>query len=175
MPHPPWTKEAEEATLGAILLCPKVSGEVMERLRALEALKADDFHDPRHRLIFRAMERLYETGKPIDLTSVGTHLKDHDQLDVAGGLVFLANLSENVGTAANVTYYARLVREKAVLRQYQEFGQELMWEAGKAGTSIKDLHQFLRFVDKSIPECSFRKEYSSKMICFTSDGNKLFL
>jgi hypothetical protein len=134
MPH---NLESEQATLGAILL----RSAVMQEVSGL--LGAEDFYDPGHRVTFRAMEELHEAGEPIDLVTVTSRLGEQGKLEMAGGAAFLAQLSEHVGTSANVAYYARQVREAATRRQIIDLGHDLVREGSKAGTPIKDLAQFL--------------------------------
>jgi RecA-family ATPase len=143
MPPPLWNEEIEQSVLGAILIRPQVLEEVMKILP-----NPDDFYRTDHNLIYQAMLNLHGKGDPVDVDTVATLLKERGQLEGVGGpdmpgKKFLVELSNQVGTATNAPYYSRLVHEKAILRQYQAFGQELMREAGKAGTTTKDLHQFL--------------------------------
>lgn len=142
-PPPRWNEEIEQAVLGAILLRPQVLEEVMKILP-----DSEDFYRPDHARIYRAMQDLHAGGKPVDVLTVRALLKERDQLNGLGGPemageVFLSQLSEQVGTAANAPSYARMVHEQAMLRKYQILGQELMREAVKAGASPKDLHTFL--------------------------------
>ncbi|MDH6351893.1 replicative DNA helicase [Brevibacillus sp. 1238] len=77
----------------------------------------DDMYSPQHRQIFHAMVDLKQSGKPIDLVSVTTHLQDLKQLDDVGGVGYLTELASAVPTAANAEYYAQVVREKSNLRK----------------------------------------------------------
>lgn len=127
----------EQAVLGSVLLRPTVMGEVAG------VLTADDFFRDDHRLIFRAMEELHIAGKPIDLLTVIDALKKRGDLEAAGGPLFLADLSEHVGTAANAGHYARLVYDKATLRQIQELGRELASKAEETGITPAELQNLL--------------------------------
>jgi hypothetical protein len=133
---PPQNLEAEQAVLGAVLLWPQTLDEVAG------IINAGDFYRTGHGHIYRAMLDLRSRGEPVDLPTVTVRLNDWGRLDEVGGPVFLAALSEHVGTAANAGYYAKLVREKAVLRQFQALGQEIVKAAG-AGTNLKDLRTYL--------------------------------
>jgi hypothetical protein len=134
---PPHNLEYEQAVLEAILLKPEALYDVAA------VVQPETFYREGHRLIYQAMLDLAQGGQAVDLVTVTARLKDLDLLSQVGGAVFLSDLSEHVGTAANAVHYARMVREKAILREYQTLGQELMREAGKAGTRTKYLHQFL--------------------------------
>lgn len=101
--------EAEQAVLGAILLQPSALLEVGG------ILKPDYFLGESHRTIYQCLLDLDMAGQPIDLVTVTAHLQDRQMLEQVGGPVFLAGLSDQVGSAANVTYYAQRVRDKALL------------------------------------------------------------
>ena len=111
--------EAEQAVLGAILLRPEALADVMT------ILKPEYFYHEKHRIIYKALIEMDLSQKPIDLVTVTGFLLDRGQLFQVGGPAYLASLNENVGTAINITYYARRVREKAGLRKIREFSQEL--------------------------------------------------
>src|SRR5262245_241445 len=106
---PPQSIEAEESVLGGVLL----DNAAMDR--ALEFVTAEDFYREAHRKIMRAMVDLNQRGDPIDLVTLADALKGRGELQDIGGATYLAELAEKVPTAAHVTYYARIVRQKAVL------------------------------------------------------------
>jgi replicative DNA helicase len=80
-------------------------------------LRPDDFYRPAHARIFEAMGTLYERNEPLDEITIASCLKETGKLDGVGGQAFLASLTESVPTAANVTYYARIVRSRALTRR----------------------------------------------------------
>lgn len=108
---PPQNVEAEQCVLGSILL------QQGAMPKAVEILAAEDFYRPEHRLIFAAMIQLFEKAEPPDLITVINVLKDGNHLDQAGGPAYLATLTDIVPVAANITYYAKIVREKSILRR----------------------------------------------------------
>jgi len=116
---PPSNLEAEQAILGSILVRPSVLDEICD------TLFENDFYREAHGRIFHAMMDLYGADEPVDLVTVTAYLKDRGQLEGVGGPVFLAALSEQVGFATNATYYARVVREKAMLRRLLDTTQEI--------------------------------------------------
>jgi replicative DNA helicase len=116
---PPANLEAEQSVLGAILLRAQALDQVADLLAPV------DFYRSAHGHIFQAMLDLWSRGEPVDLVTVTSLLKERGRLEEAGGPVFLAALSEHVGTAANAVYYARLVHEKAVLRRLLECSQDI--------------------------------------------------
>jgi replicative DNA helicase len=107
---PPQALEAEMAVLGSML----IEREAAEK--ALDALHETDFYLDSHRRIFRALHALFTAGQAIDIVTVCEELRRKSELDAIGGGAFLAELIHKVTTAAHVEYYARLVKEKAILR-----------------------------------------------------------
>ena len=107
---PPQNLEAEQATLGAML---------MEReaiARVVDLLEAQDFYSPQHQILYRAMTDLFNESKPVDLVTVMARLQDTGHLESVGGRSYLLRLQDPAPTAAAVEYYARIVREKSTLR-----------------------------------------------------------
>jgi replicative DNA helicase len=107
---PPQNLEAELSVLGAILL----DNAVLPRV--IEILQPEDFYRAPHRRLFAAMLDLFERDESIDLITLRERLEQKNQLEEVGGAVYLASLVDQVPTAANIAYHARIVREKAVLR-----------------------------------------------------------
>lgn len=145
---PPANLEAEQSVLGAILLRPQVLDQVAD------ILAPKDFYRQVHGLIYQSMLDLYGKGEPVDLTSVTALLQDRGQLEEVGGPVFLASLSEHVGTAANAHYYARLVHEKSVLRGLLERSQEI---AAACLGRVEDVDEFLDWAEGQVFEIAEAK------------------
>src|SRR5512140_1473857 len=101
---PPQSIEAEESVLGGVLL----DNSALDR--AVELLSADDFYREAHRKIMRAMLDLNQRSEPVDLVTLSENLRARGELQDIGGSAYLAELVERVPTAANLTYYARIVR-----------------------------------------------------------------
>jgi replicative DNA helicase len=108
--QPPQALEAEMAVLGSML----IEREAAEK--ALDALHESDFYLDPHKRIFRALHGLFNAGHAIDLVTVSEELRKKSELDAVGGGAYLGDLINKVTTAAHVEYYARLVKEKAILR-----------------------------------------------------------
>lgn len=108
---PPQNIEAEQSVLGSILLKDKAFGNVME------LLQPDDFYSPAHRIIFDAMITLFEKNEPQDLITITNLLNDNNQLEEIGGATYLANLTSIVPVTANINSYAKIIRQKAILRK----------------------------------------------------------
>jgi len=110
----PWSHEAEQAVLGAMLLDQDAA------LKAAEMLDDTMLYREGHRILFRAMVALTERAEAIDPVTLRDELARRGDLDRAGGLEYIATLIDVVPTAANVEYHARIVRDKAVLRRLVE-------------------------------------------------------
>ncbi|HDM37730.1 MAG TPA: replicative DNA helicase, partial [Candidatus Omnitrophica bacterium] len=108
---PPQNLEAESAVLGSMLL------EESAISSAMELLKEDDFYKDANRKIFSVICHLYSKNKAVDLLIVAEELKKQNDLDDIGGPAYLASLTTSVPTAANVEYYAKIVKEKSILRK----------------------------------------------------------
>ena len=106
----PQNIEAEQSILGSILLDNQALNNV------LEVLSAKDFYNEAHRRIFAATIELSDRNEPCDLITLTNILKNNKQLDAVGGMAYLASLVDNVPSAANAAYYAKIVKEKAILR-----------------------------------------------------------
>jgi replicative DNA helicase len=108
---PPQNVEAEQAVLGAILIQSDVLTTVAEMLQPV------DFYRTSHQKIYEGMMEVAERGEPVDIVTLTAHLQNLGHLEEIGGVGYLATLANLVPTAANVDYYASIVREKAVVRR----------------------------------------------------------
>ena len=113
---PPHSVEAEQAVLGGVLL----DNDAWDRIADL--LVGENFYRRDHRAVFNAVAGLCDEGRPCDAVTVAERLDRDGQLESAGGLAYLAELAENTPSAANVTAYAEIVRERAVLRDLIRVG-----------------------------------------------------
>jgi len=110
---PPHNLEAEQSVLGGVLL------EKDAITRVLELLSPDgsDFYHYAHGRLFNGMVTLFEKNIPIDVVTLANQFKDSEELASVGGISYIAELVEATPTAANITYYAKIVREKSLLRR----------------------------------------------------------
>ena len=115
---PPQNLDAEGSVVGGILTDPKQVDNV------LEVLSDDDFYDIRNRLIFSAAIELYKAGTAIDYLTVTENLTKSGQLEPAGGGSYIAHVTTLVPTSANVLHYAKIVREKSILRKVIDASNE---------------------------------------------------
>lgn len=145
---PPQNIEAEQSVLGGIL----IENEAINKV--LEILTPDDFYRDSHRKIFNALIELSERDEPADLITTTNELRKRGQLDAIGGASYLASLIDSVPTAANIEYYARIVREKAILRKLIETSTEIITQSYQ---DRWDVDNFLDEAEKSIFEISERR------------------
>jgi replicative DNA helicase len=108
---PPHSIEAEQSVLGGLLIDNGTWDQVAD------LVTGNDFYRRDHRLIFSAISNLAEESQPYDAITLSEWLVNHNKLDDAGGLAYLGSLSKNTPTAANIKAYAKIVRERSVLRQ----------------------------------------------------------
>lgn len=107
---PPQNLEAEQAVLGSMLLSQEAIAE------AIEILEANHFYHAAHRKIFSVMVKLFDENKPVDLLTLSDELKKKGILEEVGGPAYLAVIANSVPSAANLMQYAKIVKEKYILR-----------------------------------------------------------
>ncbi|MBN2721117.1 MAG: replicative DNA helicase [Proteobacteria bacterium] len=130
---PPQNLEAERAILGAVLVDNEVIYGVME------LLEPSLFYQPSHQLIFSNMLELSERGQPIDIVTLSDRLRSSGNFDKAGGPDYIASLADEVPTSAGVNHYARIVREKAVLRRLIETATGIVQDCFDAAGDVDQL------------------------------------
>ncbi len=130
---PPQDIDAERSVLGAMLLD---RGALSE---ALELLKPDDFYRPAHAQIFDAIAGLFERNEPVDEVTLASELRARSHLEAAGGRTYLVELTDSVPTAANVAYYAKLVRERSLTRRLISVATTIAGSGYQDGSEIETL------------------------------------
>lgn len=130
---PPHNLEAERAVLGAVLL------EREGLPKAVEILKPVDFYKEAHRQIFSTMIGLFERSEPVDLLTVSEELRRMGTLDEVGGPAALVALVEEAVTAAHLTAYASIVREKSLLRDLIRISTEIVAQGYEAKEEVDAL------------------------------------
>jgi replicative DNA helicase len=149
---PPHSIEAEEAVIGGVL----VDNTAIDR--AVEVIIPEDFYREAHRKIMRGILALNERSEPIDLITLTDALKARNELEEVGGATYLAELAERVPTAANVTYYARIVRDKAVLRALIQTMSEI---SARSYETPGNVEAFLDEAEHRVYEIAERKSRPS--------------
>lgn len=107
--------------------------------RALEILRAEHFYQDSHQKIYASCCTLFESNRPIDLITVNEELKKRNLLDQVGGASYLAQMTSSVATSANIEHYARIVKEKALLRNLIHTATEIVQEGSEPGTEVSVL------------------------------------
>ncbi len=128
---PPHDLAAERCVLGGMLMSKDAIADVME------VIGPDDHYRPAHQLVHGAVLELYGRGEPADPVTVSDLLAKRGELARVGGAPYLHTLLASVPTAANAGYYARIVRERAILRRLVEVGTRIV-QLGYAGDGDAD-------------------------------------
>jgi replicative DNA helicase len=134
---PPHSIEAEQSVLGGLMLDNRAWDQIADRV------KESDFYRHDHRLIYRAMSKLSGQNSPLDVLTVAESLREIKELDNAGGEVYLFELANNTPSAANISAYADIVRERSVLRQLIAAANDIANNAfhpqGRSSTELLDV------------------------------------
>ncbi len=133
---PPQALELEEAVLGALML------ERDSIIAVQEYITADAFYTEEHRLIYKAVESLSAELKPIDLYTVTERLKVRKELKKVGGAAYLAQLTQKVGSAANVEFHAKIIAQKYVQRELIRSATEIQRRSYDEDQDVTDLIGF---------------------------------
>lgn len=135
----PVSPEAEAAVLGSMLLDRECIGDVIEHINA------DCFSLTEHRIIFESILSLYEGNSEIDLVLLRDELKKRKSLDAVGGVDYLVRIAESVPSSANAAYYARIVKDKSMLRDLAHACGQIIndacEEAGDIGEKLDEAEQ----------------------------------
>jgi replicative DNA helicase len=138
---PPQNIEAEQSILGGVL----IENDALNTI--IEFLEDGDFYREAHQKIFKSMIALSEKNEPLDLITLTNELKKKKELEEIGGASYLAGLVESVPTAANIAYYAKIVKEKSILRKLISTATEIVTQSYQEG---KDLEDFLDEAEQAI-------------------------
>lgn len=116
---PPHDDDAEMAVLGGMLMSKDAIGEVSQMI------DVTDFYQPKHQTVYEAVIDLFSASQPVDIVLVANELLKSGELDKVGGTDYLHSLVASVPTAANATYYARIVHQRAILRNVIATGTKI--------------------------------------------------
>lgn len=130
---PPQAVELEEAVLGALML------EKDSIIAVQEFVTAEAFYTEEHRTIYKAIEELSMELKPIDLYTVTERLKSKKELKKVGGASYLAQLTQKVGSAANVEFHAKIIAQKYVQRELIRSATEIQRRSYDESTDVTEL------------------------------------
>ncbi len=129
---PPHNLAAEQGVLASVLL----NNDLMNAV--VEILRPEDFYQGSHRILFTVMQDLYDKGRAIDMLTLSAALRDRGAEGDAGGLAYLSDIIQNVPTTANVTDYARLVKNNSILRKTIAVAQEITASAFQGVSEVDD-------------------------------------
>src|ERR1035437_3540575 len=116
---PPQNNEAEQCLLGCLML------DKDAIINVVDSIKAEDFYRGIHQDIYQVMSDLYERSEPIDILSVSSKLKERNKLENVGGTAYLTSLINSIPTATHIANYAKIVREKKILRDLISASEEI--------------------------------------------------
>ena len=149
---PPQNLEAEESVLSAILL------DNSTLLDVLETLGPEDFYRSAHAKMFEAITELFTKNEPVDLVTLANILKEKGQLEEVGGATYLAKLVDTAPLAVNAQHYARIIRDKAALRELIERANQI---SSKCFEDSGDVDDVIDFAERSVFEIAGNKNKKS--------------
>lgn len=149
---PPQNIEAEQSVLGSILLHDKSFGNV------LEILKPDDFYLENHKIIFDAMLDLFEKNEPQDILTLTNLLGEQNSLEKVGGAAYLARLTSIVPVTSNIGSYAKIIRNKSILRRLIEVNTDI---ASRCYEEQGEIDQLVDRAEQAIFDIAGSKSNSS--------------
>jgi len=140
---PPHSIEAEQSVVGGLLIDNSAWDTVAD------VVSEGDYYRQDHRLIFRALSHLANSGSPLDIITVSEWLEKHEELDRIGGIAYLSTLAQNTPSVANIKAYAEIVRERSILRQLirvsGEIGDSAFNTQGRSSSEVLDLAEQMVF------------------------------
>jgi replicative DNA helicase len=120
---PPQAIDIEQAVLGAMML------EKMAINDTIDILQPSTFYDPKHQYIYKAIRELFGGSSPIDILTVTNKLKENGELEAAGGVVYIAQLTNRVASTAHIEFHARIIAEKHIKRELIRMSSEVIRDA----------------------------------------------
>ncbi len=144
---PPHNIEAEQSVLGGILIEKDAINKVLEVLSA----DGSDFYHNAHARIFAGMVDLFEKNIPIDAVTLTDRFKSSDALSSVGGISYIGEIVEATPTAANIMYYARIVKEKSLLRRIISASTDVITKGYEGVESAED---FIDYAEQQIFQIS---------------------
>ena len=145
---PPQNLEAEQSLLAGVLVDPESMNKVVD------ILLPEDFYRDDHARVFELMLDLSEKNEPIDIVTMSSAAKDKGILEKIGGVTYLNNLVDLMPTSANITQYAKMVREKALLRNLMKISTEIIEKGYEVETNVDG---YVDDAEKAIFQISERK------------------
>ncbi len=133
----PHNRDAEQSILGGIL----IDRDAVNKITDL--LKIEDFYFESHRLIYQAIIDMIDRNEPVDLISLTDYFLKRDLLEKVGGASYLSSLIDNIASSANIAHYAKIVKEKSILRKLIDVSGEIY------NASFEPIEDVEKFLDQS--------------------------
>ena len=135
---PPHSREAEMSVIGSMLF------DENALTLAIEVLKPDYFYETSHSQVFSVLQTLFDRNQPADLVTVSEELRKRGQLEAVGGAAYLTQLTAAVPTAANIQHYAKIVKERALLRMLIQSATTIVQESFDPSQDARNVIDFRR-------------------------------
>lgn len=132
-PITPQSLESERAVLGACIISKEALGS------AIEILRPEDFYDPENRKAYEILSGMYLSDRPVDFITVSDEFRNKGVFDRLGGQSYIAQITSEVTTTANVGYYAGIIHERSVRRRLIEAGRQIMEAAYNTEKTTKEI------------------------------------
>ncbi len=153
---PPQDLQAEKYLLASIFIDPS------SIIKIIDYLKPEDFYSAAHRVIYSACLSLFEKDEPIDIVTVHNEIEKRGDLEKVGGAVYLSEIVGLLPTSAHIVHYAKIVKEKSILREIIRLSQDLIY---RAYYSMEDSQELLNYAEKVFFDLSYygKKESFSSL------------
>jgi len=149
----PQALELERAVLGALMIDSESLSD------AIDSLKVEYFYKTEHQKIFEAITNLFNHTQPVDILTVTEELKKMDYLDFVGGLGYISELTNNVASASNTEFHARIIAEKFIKRSLISISNNIIGDAFNESVDIFDLLNTAEEKLFTVTEGTLRKSY----------------
>ena len=149
----PQSIEAEQSVIGAMIIDKSAIAKVLEKL------KEDDFYRDGHKIIYKAIQHMFSQDMAVDLVTLLEYLKTTDNLDKAGGVTYISELSASVPTTANLSSYIKIVEEKSTLRKLIKASTAIIEESYNSGDDVGKVIDIAQKKMFDIAEKKDSKEY----------------
>lgn len=152
---PPQDLDSERALLSSVLISPESYYDVAD------LINESSFYAEKHKVIWRAIEELIKNKEPVDIISLNNKLKTAGEIDLIGGVTYLAEIANFVGSSANVKYYATTLKKKELLRRLIEASTKI---AHKSFEEKSEVENILEEAEKEIFEITSKGTGAGKLI-----------
>lgn len=151
----PQAVDLEEGVLGALMIDNNAVNDV------IEILQPDSFYKDAHKKIYSAILELFQESEPIDILTVTAKLKQKGELQAIGGPFYISQLTDRVGSSANVEFHARIISQKFILRELIRISSETIKNAFDDTADVFDLLDKAESELYGVAEGNIRKNYDS--------------